>query len=97
MDDSCVRALMQDARVLLMSTTASLGRHFVQGLNALGVPLVSSRMLRAALRGVNPPGVMRLAAPLPRRQLRPFLHLGGWSIRLIMGQQSPDDPGIFVG
>jgi hypothetical protein len=29
-----------------------LGRQCVQGLNALGVPLVSSRIVRAALRGV---------------------------------------------
>jgi len=46
-----VRALMKCARVLLMSTTASRGRHFVQGLNALGIPVVSSRMLRVALLG----------------------------------------------
>jgi hypothetical protein len=75
-----------------------MGRHFVQGLNALGVPLVSSRVVRAALRGVNPPpGVMRLVAPLLLKTVAPVLHLGGLAIRLIMGQQGPDHPGIFVG
>jgi len=52
-DNRCVRALMKYARVLLISTTALPGRQFVQGLNALGVPVVSSRMVRAALLGVN--------------------------------------------
>jgi len=51
-DHRCVRALMKYARVLLISTTALVGRHFVQGLNALGVPLVSARIVRVALLGV---------------------------------------------
>lgn len=42
------------------------GRHFVQDLNALGVPVVSSRMVRVALLGVNP-CVMRLVAPRENR------------------------------
>ena len=49
-----VRASMKYARVLLIRTTASSGRQFVQGLNAPGVPVVSSRMVHAALLGVNP-------------------------------------------
>ena len=73
-----------------------MGRQCVQGLHALGVPLVSSRIIRAALLGVNPPGVMRLAAP-SQRPLRPCRRRGGWSIRLIMGQQGPDHSGIVVG
>ena len=43
-DHRCVRALMKYARVLLISITALLGPTIFQGLNALGVPLVSSRM-----------------------------------------------------
>ena len=42
MDNRCVRALMNYARVLLISTPALPGRQFVQGLNALGVPLVEA-------------------------------------------------------
>ena len=94
MDNRCVRALMNYARVLLISTPALPGRQFVQGLNALGVPLVSSRMLRAALLGVI---LLCDAARLfSRRPLHRCLALGGLSIRLIMGQHGPDDPGIFV-
>ena len=75
-----------------------MGRHFFQGLNALGVPLVSSRIVRVALRGVNPPGcdAVRRSSPFEDRG-NPFLPLGGLPIRLIMGQQGPDHPGIFVG
>ncbi len=57
---------------------------------------MSSRIVRAALLGVNPPGVMRFAAP-SQRPLRPCRRRGGWSIRRIMGQQGPDDSGIVVG
>ena len=67
-DYRCVRALMNYARVLLISTTALPGRQFVQGLNALGVPLVSSRIVRVALRGVNScEGRRRAAPPQDRR------------------------------
>ena len=72
-----------------------MGRQFVQGLNAPGVPLVSSRIVRAALLGVI---LLCDAAPFSlQRPLRLALCLGGLSIRLIMGQHGPDDPGMFVG
>ena len=87
---------MTYARILLMSTTALVGPTMCPGSEPLGVPLMSSRIVRAALRGVNPPGVMRLTAP-SQRPLRPCRRRGGWSIRLIMGQQGPDHSGIVVG
>ena len=52
-------------------------------------------MLLAALLGVNP-SVIWLVSPREDR-LAPCLHLGRLSIHIIMGQQGPDHPGVFVG
>ena len=87
---------MKYARVFLISITALLGPTICPGSERAGCPSGVITDVRAALLGVNPPGVMRLAAP-SQRPLRPCRRRGGWSIRLIMGQQGPDHPGIFVG
>ena len=76
-DHRCVRALMKYARVLLMSITALLGPTICPGSERAGCPSGVITDVRAALRGVNPPGVMRLASPREDRGDPSYAEAGG--------------------
>src|ERR1051326_9382099 len=85
MDNTCVRALMKYARVLLISTTASSGPTICPGFERAGCPCgVITDAPRCTLWCESLYDAARISA---RRSIRSFLHLDGWSIYIIMGQQ----------
>src|ERR1041385_595088 len=95
MDNTCVRALMKYARVLLISTTASSGPTICPGFERAGCPcgvITDAPCCTPWCESLY--DAARISA---RRSIRSFLHLDGWSIYIIMGQQGPDHSGIFVG
>ena len=84
---------MQYARVLLISITARWGRQFVHGLNALGVPLVSSRM--SALHPLVLLLLVRYGSLLPRKD--PYDTAGAEVVDMPHhGLTRPRSLGIFV-
>src|SRR5437899_5927491 len=94
-DHTGVRALMKYARVLLIRTTALFGPTICPGSERAGCPSgVITDGPRCTPWCESLCDAVRFSS---RRPLRPFLRLGGLSIYLIMGQQGPDHPGIFVG
>jgi hypothetical protein len=89
---------MQYARVLLMSTTAFCGPTMCPGCERAGCPsgVITDRPRCTPWCESSWCDAARCSSP-PEDRGNPSCHLGGWSIRLIMGQQGPDHPGIVVG